>query len=189
MGPAEGNWEWCLPNVEKRLESWNILVTVIGLLAAFVIDALLNVESHNWSEDGEHLLALHAYCLSLSAALLVTATLLLAAVIWNTTRLLGHDEWLMRQKDEWPGLEHFQVGYGAWRRLKLLTEESILGFDVVNTSGKAFLLGTFSYFVGVSCKLIASIDQLYIHLPCCIILLGFVTFAVGCVFKMGVNLS
>lgn len=185
-----GPWDWCKSNVEKRVESWNVLVTVIGLLAAFVIDALLNIDPDSWPEDNRGSMMVHA--VSLSASLLVVATLLLSATIWTVTRRLAEDEPIFSKKDWCPEvLANFQAGYGAWREVKLLTENSRLPLrvNVLHVVSWCFLLGTFSYFVGIASRMIAVFEQATIAIPCVGILSFSILFAVGMVAKIGIYLG
>lgn len=177
--------------MEKRLESWNILATISGFLAAFVISSLLSVESDDWPEDKTPFLAVHTLCLSFSASALIMATTLLSAVMWNIARELSADYYRWYARGRYQGLENFKVGFGAWRRLKLFTEESFLPLRVnaVNMSGQCFLAGTSSYFIAIACKLIAFVEEVWIWVPCITMLMASVIFALSCVVKMGVKLS
>ena len=128
---------------------------------------------------------------------MISTTLMLSAVLWNVGREMSHDHWIFGAMSD-PGIraavgDDFQPGYGACRVLKTFTEESKsvipFGINVVNTSGNMLIVGISPYMIAICAKVLASVDELWISVPCVTLVLGMILFGVICTLRMGVELS
>jgi hypothetical protein len=191
------NYKWCENNVQSRVESWTVLVTVAGFLGAFALDSVAEMESppDNASIYQSIFFALQHYGLTIAASSLLFATVVLSAVLWNVARELSLDHFIKERMDS-PGYkealgENFEVGYGAWCVLKSFTEDSVLpfGINAVDLSGKLFVLGLSAYVLAICASVLTSIDEFYVAVPCCSILVVSSVFGLMCSMRMGINLS